>query len=57
MTFEAVFSMDASSIKFGKGATREAGADMKNSEPRAGHGGGPTRCSSNRKRSPSLSTP
>ena len=29
MTFETVFSMDASSIKFGAGATREVGSDMK----------------------------
>jgi hydroxyacid-oxoacid transhydrogenase len=29
MSFETVFSMDASSIKFGKGATREVGSDMK----------------------------
>lgn len=29
VTLETVFSMDASSIKFGKGATREVGSDMK----------------------------
>ena len=29
MAFETVFSMDASSIKFGRGATREVGSDMK----------------------------
>lgn len=29
MVLETVFSMDASSIKFGKGATREVGSDMK----------------------------
>jgi hydroxyacid-oxoacid transhydrogenase len=29
MTLETVFSMDASSIKFGTGATREVGSDMK----------------------------
>ncbi len=29
MSLETVFSMDASSIKFGKGATREVGSDMK----------------------------
>jgi hydroxyacid-oxoacid transhydrogenase len=29
MSYETVFSMDASSIKFGKGATREVGSDMK----------------------------
>ncbi len=29
MALETVFSMDASSIKFGRGATREVGADMK----------------------------
>jgi hydroxyacid-oxoacid transhydrogenase len=29
MGLETVFSMDASSIKFGKGATREVGSDMK----------------------------
>lgn len=29
MTLETVFSMDASSIKFGAGATREVGCDMK----------------------------
>lgn len=29
MKLEAVFTVDASSIKFGKGATREVGADMK----------------------------
>jgi hydroxyacid-oxoacid transhydrogenase len=29
VTFETVFSIDASSIKFGKGSTREVGSDMK----------------------------
>jgi hydroxyacid-oxoacid transhydrogenase len=29
MTFETVFTMDTSSIKFGPGATREIGYDMK----------------------------
>ncbi|MBN1630068.1 MAG: iron-containing alcohol dehydrogenase, partial [Thermoleophilia bacterium] len=29
MSLETIFSMDASSIKFGRGATREVGPDMK----------------------------